>query len=176
MSIQRKIARRIKSRYPVSIPREELNHKGILAVNSAFALAIYAIIVAIIILLAADAGQTLATKSVAFMLLLSALPCVIPKVIVAHTKLDEDNPSECTRDILRLKMIFAAMSMVASLVWSINLLGLMLTTAEFRSNIYAILSVAVLIVGVIIALVDISLIVVENRKFKRKQRRVIGWE
>ena len=145
-------------------------------VNSAFALAIYAVIVAIIILLAADTGQTLATKPVAYLLLLSALPCVIPKVIVAHTKLDEDNPSECTRDILRLKMIFAVMSMVASLVWSINLLGLMLTTAEFRSNIYAILSVAVLIIGVIIALVDISLIVVENRKFKRKQRRVIGWE
>ena len=81
MSIQRKIARRIKSRYPVSIPREELNRKGILVVNSTFALAIYAI-----------------------------------------------------------------------------------------------LSVAVLIVGVIIALVDTSLIVVENRKFKRKQRRVIGWE
>ena len=176
MSVQRKIARRVKSRYPVSIPREELDHKGILAVNSAFALAIYAAIVAIILLLAADTGQIIATKSVAFMLFLDALPCVIPKVIVAHTKLDEDNPSECTRDILRLKMIFAAMSMVASLVWSINLLGLMLTTAEFRSNIYAILSVAVLIVGVIIALVDISLIVVENQKFKRKQRRVIGWE
>ena len=88
MSIQRKIARRIKSRYPVSIPREELNHKGILVVNSAFALAIYAIIVAIIILLAADTGQTLATKSVAFLLLLSALPCVIPKIIVDHTELD----------------------------------------------------------------------------------------
>ena len=176
MSIQRKIARRIKSRYPVSIPREELNHKGILVVNSALALAIYAAIVATILLLAADTGQIIATKSVAFVLLLSALPCVIPKVIVAHAKLDEDNPSECTRDILRLKMIFAAMSMVASLVWSISLLGLMLTTAEFRSNVYAILSVAVLIIGVIIALVDMSLIVVENWKFKRKQRRVIGWE
>ncbi len=176
MSIQRKIARRIKSRCPVSIPREELNHKGILVVNSAFALSIYATIVAIILLLAADTGQIIATKPVAFILFLSALPCVIPRIIVAHTKLDEDNPSEYTRDILRLKMIFAAMSMVASLVWSINLLGLMLTATEFRSNIYVILSVAVLIVGIIIALVDISLIVVENRKFKRKQRRVIGWE
>jgi len=176
MSIQRKIARRIKSRYPVSIPREELNHKGVLVVNSAFALSIYAVIVAIILLLAADTGQIIATKPVAFMLLLSALPCVIPKIIVAHTKLDEDNPSEYTRDILRLKMLFATMSMVASLVFALNLLGLMLTAAEFRSNIYVILSVAVLIVGIIIALVDISLIVIENRKFKRKQRRVIGWE